>query len=474
MQMRTPPNHLEAEVSVLGGLLVGPEPEVFSLVLEILDSTDFYKPAHQKIYKVMVELHNSGNPVDIVTVCNALKAREELESIGGSSVLAEVMNSGPTAVNIEQHSKIVKEKSLLRKFIHETTGLLNRAYNQSYENIEAFIDEAEGKVLGVTNQWEVNTELVSTYDLMKLSMDRLRELSEEKQDITGLPSGFSPLDKMTAGFQPGDFIIIAARPSMGKTALSLNMALNASVRNKKTVAYFSVEMSKEQLMMRILGIEARVNISDLRVGRIKDNDWPRLIEKAGFLGEAPFFIDDTSGISPQEIRSKARRLKQKQGLDMIVVDYLQIMRLRTRVESREREVAEISRSLKALAKELNIPVIALAQLNRGVEGRTGEARKPLLSDLRESGSIEQDADLIMMLYREEYYDRDNLDVKGQADLLVRKHRNGPVGNIQLKWEPEYSSFTDWYESTHREALLSPLSNDEKKLKNLAPESSPPF
>ena len=469
--MRTPPNHLEAEVSILGGLLV--YPEAFSTVSEVLNPADFYKPAHQKIYQVMVELNKSGDPVDIVTVCNALKAKKELEPIGGSAVLAEIMNNGPTAVNIEQHSKIVKEKSLLRKLIQETTSLLDRAYDQNYENIEAFIDETEGKILQVTNQWDVNNELMSSSDLMKLSMKKLTELNEKKQDVTGLVSGFSPLDKMTAGFQPGDFIIIAARPSMGKTALSLNMALNASVCSEKTVAYFSVEMSKEQLMMRILGAEARVNISDLRVGRIKDNDWPRLIDKAAILGESPLFIDDTSGISPQEIRSKVRRLKRQRGLDMVVVDYLQIMRLKTRVESREREVAEISRSLKSLAKELNIPVIALAQLNRGVEGRTGEARKPLLSDLRESGSIEQDADLIMMLYREEYYERDNMDIKGQADLLVRKHRNGPIGDIKLKWEPQYSCFTDWYESIPREVMSSPPDNGEK-LKNFAPTSSSPF
>ncbi len=470
--MRTPPSHLDAEVSILGGLLV--YPQALLIVSEILNSTDFYRPAHQKIYQVMMELHNSGEPVDIVTMSNALKAKEELEKIGGPAILAEIMNHGPTAVNIEQHSKIVKEKALLRKLIQETTNLLDRAYDQNYENIEAFLDEAEGKILQVTNQWEVNNELMSAADLMKLSMKKLTELNERKQDIIGLPSGFSSLDKMTAGFQPGDFIIIAARPSMGKTALSLNMALHAAVYNKKTVAYFSVEMSKEQLMMRVLGTEARVNISDLRVGRIKDNDWPRLIDKAAILGESLLFIDDTSGISPQEIRSKARRLKRQQGLDLVVVDYLQIMRLRTRVESREREVAEISRSLKSLAKELNVPVIALAQLNRGVEGRTGEARKPLLSDLRESGSIEQDADLIMMLYREEYYEKENLDVKGQADLLLRKHRNGPVGNLKLKWEPQYSCFTDWYDSVPQEIIPVPLSRNKDKLRNFAPPANPPF
>ena len=469
---RTPPNHLEAEVSILGGILV--HPQSLPNVSEILNPRDFYKPAHQKIYQVMLDLQGSGEPVDILTVCNALTTKKEIDSVGGPSFLAEIMNKHPTAINIEQHSKIVKEKALLRRFIQQSTELLDQAYDQKYENIETFIDEAEKKVLQVTNQWEMKGELISTSELMKLSMEKLTELNEKKQDITGLSSGFAPLDHITAGFQAGDFIIIAARPSMGKTALSLNMALNASIRHQKTVAYFSVEMSQEQLMMRVLGSEAKVNISDLRVGRIKDNDWPRLIEKAAILGQSPLFIDDTSGISPQEIRSKARRLKQQKGLDLVIIDYLQIMRLRSRVESREREVAEISRSLKSLAKELNIPVIALAQLNRGVEGRTGEARKPLLSDLRESGSIEQDADLIMMLYREEYYDKENLDVKGQADLLIRKHRNGPIGNLRLKWEPQYGSFTDWFDSIPQEILSSqkiPPPNDNK-IRNFAPKSPP--
>ena len=372
-----------------------------------------------------------------------------MEQIGGAAVLAEIMNQGPTAVNIEQYSKIVKEKSLLRKLIKANTEILDRAYDQTYENIDSFIDEAEGKIFGIGQQREVSGGLVGAAELIKVSIDKLTELSLKQEDITGIATGFGPLDKITAGFQPGDMVIIAARPSMGKTAFSLNLALNASLHMKKHVAFFSVEMGKEQLMMRMLATEAKVNMSDLRVGRIKDNDWPRLIDKASKLGEANLYIDDTSGISPNEIRSKARRLKQQHGLDMIIVDYLQIMKLRTRIESREREVAEISRSLKAIAKELEVPVVALAQLNRGVEGRAGDARKPVLSDLRESGSIEQDADLIMMLYREEYYEPDNPDIKGQADLLIRKHRNGPVGELKLKWEAQYGRFTDWQDSAPR-------------------------
>ncbi|MCJ8275545.1 MAG: replicative DNA helicase, partial [Bdellovibrionales bacterium] len=439
--MRTPPHNLDAERSILGGLMV--QPEAFEVVSEILVPTDFYKLVHQKIYQTILELHNRRESIDIITVSNALTTKKELEQIGGTAVLADIMNEGPTAINIHQYSKIVKEKSLLRKLIKANTEILDTAYDQTYENIDAFIDEAEGKIFGIGQQREVTGGLVGAAELIKVSIDKLTELSSRKADIIGVPSGFTHLDKMTAGFQPGDMIIIAARPSMGKTAFSLNVALNAALYNKKKVAYFSVEMGKEQLMRRLLATEARVNMADLRFGRIRDNDWPRLIDRASKLGEAGLFIDDTSGISPQEIRSKARRLKQQHGLDMILVDYLQIMKLRTRIESREREVAEISRSLKAIAKELEVPVIALAQLNRGVEGRTGDMRKPVLSDLRESGSIEQDADLIMMLYREEYYEPDNPEIKGQADLLVRKHRNGPGGELKLKWEALYGRFTPW-------------------------------
>lgn len=470
MEMRTPPNNTDAEKSILGGLLV--QPEAFEVVSEILSPTDFYKLVHQKLYQVMMELHNRREPIDIVTVSNALKSKKELEQIGGAAVLAEIMNEGPTAINIEQYSRIVKEKSLLRKLIKANTEILDSAYDGGYENIDAFIDEAEGKIFGIGQQREVSGGLVGAAELIKISIDKLTELSTKKQDIIGVPTGFTPLDKMTAGFQSGDMIIIAARPSMGKTAFSLNVALNASLHMQKSVAYFSVEMGKEQLMMRMLATEARVNMSDLRVGRIKDNDWPRLIDKASKLGEAKLYIDDTSGISPQEIRSKARRLKQQHGLDMILVDYLQIMKLRTRIESREREVAEISRSLKAIAKELEVPVVALAQLNRGVEGRTGESRKPVLSDLRESGSIEQDADVIMMLYREEYYEPDNPDIKGQADLLIRKHRNGPVGELKLKWEAQYGRFTDWQDSAPRGPVPpppTPIHGGGGKPKNFAPQ-----
>ena len=444
MNLRTPPHNIDAEKSILGGLMV--DPESFDNVFEILLASDFYKLAHQKVYQAIVELHNRKEPVDIITVNNALTQKKELESIGGASLLAEIMNQFPTAVNIGQYARIVKEKALLRRLIKVNTEILDTAYDQSYEDIDTFIDEVESKVFGIAQQRESNNGLVGAAELIKVSIDKLTELSTRKQDMTGISSGFTALDKMTAGFQPSDFIIIAARPSMGKTAFSLNVALHAAMYKKQNVAYFSVEMAKEQLMMRLLATEARINMSDLRVGRIRDNDWPRLIDKASKLGESNLFIDDTSSISPYEIRSKARRLKAQHGLDLIVIDYLQIMGLKQKVESRERAVAEISKSLKAIAKEPQVPVIALSQLNRGVEGRSGEMRKPVLSDLRESGSIEQDADLIMMLYREEYYEPDNPEIKGQADLLIRKHRNGPVGDVKLKWEAAYGRFSQWQDS----------------------------
>ncbi|MCB9072617.1 MAG: replicative DNA helicase [Bdellovibrionaceae bacterium] len=440
MTYRVPPHNLEAEVSIIGGLMV--DSESFDVVSDTLSPEDFYKASHQKIYQAATDLHKRGQPVDIITISNYLSTKKELDAIGGPSALAEILNQVPAAINLRGYADIVKEKSLLRRLITTNLEIVNSAYDGQYDSLETFVDEVETKIFKVTEQKETNSNITGAADLVKMSIDKLTELSTRNQDITGIASGFSSLDKMTAGFQPGDLVIIAARPSMGKTAFSLNLAMHAALRMKKSVAYFSVEMAKEQLMMRLLASEARVNMSDVRIGRIKDSDWPRLIDKASKMAETNLFIDDTSSISPFEIRSKARRIKAQHGLDLILIDYLQIMGLNTRVERRERMIAEISKSLKGIAKELRVPVIALSQLNRGVEGRSGEMRKPVLSDLRESGAIEQDADLIMMLYREEYYEPDNAEARGQADLLVRKHRNGPVGEIKLRWQSQYGYFSE--------------------------------
>ncbi len=441
MSFKVPPHHLEAELSIIGGIMV--EPDAFDIVSDVISADDFYKPVHQKIFMAISELNAKNQPADIITISNHLSHKKELDAIGGPSTLAEILNQVPAAINIRGYADIVKEKSILRKLIHTNGDIMNEAYEEKFESLDAFVDNVEARIFKITEQKETKSNLTSASELIKVSIDKLTELASKNQEVTGVPTGLPSLDKMTSGFQPGDFIILAARPSMGKTALSLNFALTAAMKHKKSVAYFSVEMGKEQLMMRVLASEAKVNMSDIRIGRLKDSDWPRLIDKASTLADTSLFIDDTSSISPYEIRSKARRLKSQFGIDMIIIDYLQIMGMPGKVESRERAVAEISKNLKSIAKELRVPVIALAQLNRGVEGRTGELKKPVLSDLRESGSIEQDADLIMMLYREEYYDPENPEIKGQADLLIRKHRNGPVGEIKLRWQAQFGQFTEW-------------------------------
>ncbi len=444
MSYKIPPHNNEAELSIIGGIMV--EPDAFDVVSDLISAEDFYKVVHQKIYSAITELNAKSQPADIITISNHLAHKKELDSIGGPSALAEILNQVPAAINLRGYAEIVKQKSLLRKLIHANGEIMSEAYDEKFDSIDSFVDNVEARIFKITEQKETKSNLTSAADLIKVSIDKITEMAGNNQEITGIASGFSTLDRMTSGFQPGDFIILAARPSMGKTALSLNLALNAAMKLKKSVAYFSVEMGKEQLMMRVLASEAKVNMSDIRIGRIKDSDWPRLIDKASTLADTSLFIDDTSSISPYEIRSKSRRLKSQFGLDMIIIDYLQIMGLPGKVESRERAVAEISKSLKSIAKELRVPVIALSQLNRGVEGRTGDMKKPVLSDLRESGSIEQDADIIMMLYREEYYDPENPEIKGQADLLIRKHRNGPVGDVKLKWQAQFGQFTEWQDS----------------------------
>jgi replicative DNA helicase len=378
------------------------------------------------------------------------------------------MNSTPTAAHIETYAKIIREKALMRKLIHLSGEIIEKSYSESYETIEAFLDQVEGQIFSITEKKKAEG-LVGAAELIKDSINRLTELAERKSDMTGVASGFKALDKMTAGFQPGEMTIIAARPSMGKTAFSLNIAQHVILREKKSLAYFSVEMGKEQLMMRMLASEARVNLSELRVGSVGDTAWPRLIDKASKMAEARLFIDDTSGISPFEIRSRCRKLQAQHGLDIIVIDYLQLMDLKQKVDSRERAVAEISKTLKAIAKELKVPVIALAQLNRGVEGR-GD-RRPMLSDLRESGSIEQDADVIMMLFREDYYDRDNPDIKGISEIIIGKHRNGPVGTVKLRWEANIGRFSDLEEGGGQHPLPPPPGNPIQMRPRQAPSAN---
>jgi len=437
MGFRVPPQNLEAEQSVLGGLLL--KQEAWDEISDIISSKDFYKTGNQKIFSAIQELTRKNEVVDLITLSNLLSEKNELEAVGGASYLAQVINDTPSPAHIFSYAKIVAEKAILRKLINSCTEITGQAYDQDFENLENFLDEAEAKVFSVAEK-QKSTGLVDSGEIVRHSLEKIEDLYNRKAEITGVPSGFKELDKLTAGFQAGELIIVAARPSMGKTAFCCNIAVHAAVREKKSVAFFSVEMSKEGLMMRMLAAEARINMSDVRVGKISDSLWPKLINSAAILSEAELYIDETSGISPYEIRAKCRRLKAQQGLDLVIIDYLQLMDLKQKVESRERAVSEISKTLKALAKELNLPVIALAQLNRGVEGRAD--RRPLLSDLRESGSIEQDADVICMLYREEYYDRENPDNRGVAEVIVGKQRNGPVGTVKLSWIPKYGSFVE--------------------------------
>ena len=435
MENRLPPQNIDAEKSILGGLML--EQEAWDEVSEILVEDDFYKPAHKKVFAAVRELHRREMPSDLVTVSNLLMERGELESIGGAAYLAETIDQTPSTANINSYAKIVQEKSLLRKVIQSSQEFVDKAYTAEFESLDAFLDAMEAKVFQLAEN-KTTSGLTDPGELVKVSLEKIESLYASQMMVTGVPSGFNDLDELTAGFHPGELIIIAARPSMGKTAFSLNIAVHAALREKKKVAYFSVEMGKEQVMVRALASAAKIRLGDLRVGKIDDQAWPRLINTAAAVSETGLFIDDTSGISPFEIRAKVRRMKAKHGLDMIMIDYLQLMAMKQRYENREREVSEISKLLKSIAKELQVPVIALAQLNRGVEGRSD--RRPMLSDLRESGSIEQDADVIMMIYREDYYDRDNPEIKGVAEIIVGKQRNGPVDTVKLRWIPEYGIF----------------------------------
>lgn len=433
MSQKLPPQSIEAEFSVLGGLLL--EREAFDQVSDMISAHDFYKPAHQTIYQVISELHQRAEPIDLITVSNALQNKNELDIVGGAPYLVSLLDAVVSAANIDSHAKIIHEKALLRRLIATSTSFIEKSYVA--EDAESLIDFAEAEILKVGEQ-KTSNGLVGAIDIVKSSIEKIEDLFNRKADVTGVPTGFTELDKMTSGLHGGELIIVAARPSMGKTAFSLNLASHMALRANKTVAYFSVEMGKESVMMRLLAAEAKISMGEIRNGRIHDASWPKLIQAAGAISEAKLFIDDTAGISPFEIRARCRRLKAQHGLDCIMIDYLQLMDLKQKVESRERAVSEISKGLKAIAKEMGIPIIALAQLNRGVEGRTD--RRPMLSDLRESGSIEQDADVIMMLYRDDYYDKDDPEKAGAAEVIIGKQRNGPTGTVKLRFDAKFNLF----------------------------------
>lgn len=445
---KLPPQHIEAEQSVLGGILI--ENDAINRVTEILDADDFYRDAHRKIFNALINLSERDEPADLITLTNELRKIDQLDAIGGASYLASLIDSVPTAANIEYYAKIVKEKAILRKLIQASTEIITQSY-EDRGDVEGFLDEAERAIFDISEK-RVRPSFYSIREIVKESFTTIERLFKKKELVTGVPSGFKELDRMTAGFQPSDLIIIAGRPSMGKTAFCLDVAEYAAIDNKIPVAIFSLEMSKEQLVIRMLCSQAHVEGTRLRTGYLNESDWPKLTIAAGNLSEAPIYIDDTAALSALELRAKARRLKADRGLGMVIVDYLQLMKGRARVESRQQEISEISRSLKALAKELNIPVIAVSQLSRKTEERTGN--RPQLSDLRESGAIEQDADLIVFIYRDEVYNRseDNPN-RGKAEVIIGKQRNGPIGKIDLAFLDKFTTFKDLYKGEAENTYL---------------------
>lgn len=435
LMQRLPPQNLEAEVSVLGGILL--ENEAINQVLEILQTADFYREGHRKIFSAMVQLYERNEPVDLITLAEVLKKKDELESVGGLEYLNQLVNSVPTAANISYYANIIKEKSLLRKLIQRATEIINEGYGISGE-INDFLDRAERLIFEISED-RVRPSFYTLKEILKTSFKTIEKLYEKKEIITGVPTGFTKLDELTSGLQPSDLIIVAGRPSMGKTTFALNIAQHAAIEAGITSAIFSLEMAKEQLALRMLCSEAKIDAHRLRGGFLSESDWPKLTRAAGKLSEAPIFIDDTPAISALEMRAKARRLKSEHNLGLLVVDYLQLMRGRTDSETREQEISDISRSLKALAKELNIPVIALSQLNRRVEDRSD--KRPQLADLRESGAIEQDADVIIFLYRDEVYNRSEENPnKGKAEIIIGKQRNGPTDKFELAFIDKYTCF----------------------------------
>ena len=440
---KLPPQNIEAEQSILGGILI--ENDALNTVVEFLKTSDFYRETHQKIFQCMIALSEKSEPLDLITITNELKKSKELESIGGASYLASLVESVPTAANIAYYAKIVKEKSILRKLISTATEIVTQSYHEG-KDLEDFLDDAEQAIFRISEH-RVKPAFFPIKEIVKESFKVIEKLYEKKELITGVPSGFKDLDRKTAGFQNAELIIVAGRPSMGKTALCLNIAQHASINAKVPTAMFSLEMAKEQLAIRMLCSEARVDSPRLRSGFLSESDWPKLTMAAGALSDAPIFIDDTPAISVLELRAKARRLQADRGLGLVIIDYLQLMRGRSGMERREQEISEISRSLKALAKELNIPVIAISQLSRKAEDRPG--RQPQLSDLRESGAIEQDADVIIFIYRDEVYNPDS-DRKGTAEVIIGKQRNGPTGKVDLSFISEFTTFKDLFRGEYDE------------------------
>lgn len=440
---RVPPQDIKAEQSVLGAMLINKE--AVSEVAEMLNPEDFYRQTHRLIFAAMLALYGRNEAIDLVTMTNELQKEGKLEDAGGVSYLTLLANVVPTAANVKYHAQIVEEKSILRQLVEGGTRIATLGY-EGAEEVKDIMDEAEKTILRISHR-KGGKDFTPIGEVVGTTLDEISNLIETKGGITGLRTGFIDFDRMTAGLHPSDFIILAARPSMGKTALALNIAQNIAIRgagqgeDPKKIAFFSLEMSREQLVQRMLCSEANIDAQQLRTGQVPEAEWTGLWQAADKLAKAKIFIDDTPGLRIMEMRSKARRLQAQEGLDMIIVDYLQLMQgsnSRANQDNRQQEVSEISRGLKALARELQVPVLALSQLSRGVESR--QVKKPMLSDLRESGSLEQDADIVCFLYRDDYYKAEDEEPTHITELIVAKHRNGPVGRVNLYFQNQFTKF----------------------------------
>ncbi|MGI9951650.1 replicative DNA helicase [Moorellaceae bacterium AZ2] len=431
---RLPPHSLEAEQSVLGAILL--DREALLMAGEILRVEDFYREAHRLIYRTILDLESRGEVVDLLTVTEELKRKGELEAVGGASYLTHLTTVVPSVANAGHYARIVSQKAALRQLIQAATRIAEKAYDEDGE-VDEIVDEAERLILEVATG-RYRDGFVNIKQVLLQTFEHLERLASHKGEVTGLPT-FSDLDRLLSGLQPSDLIICAARPGMGKTSFCLNIAQKVALQQRVPVAIFSLEMSRDQVVQRMLAAEAMVEQHRLRTGFLKEEDWARLVNAASLLAEAPIYIDDTPAITAMEVRAKARRLQAECGLGLVVIDYLQLMQAHRRVDNRQQEIALISRALKALARELNVPVLVLSQLNRGVEQR--QDKRPVMADLLESGAIEADADVIIFLYRPQYYDPDT-DKKGIAEVIVAKHRNGPVGTVEMAFLPEFTKFVD--------------------------------
>lgn len=437
--VKVPPHSIDAEQSVLGGLML--DNRAWDQVVDRLRGEDFYRNEHRLIFHVMSRLLGQNKPIDVLTVSDALRELHELEQVGGEVYLFELANNTPSAANITAYADIVRERSVLRQLISAAGDIADNAFNSQGRSIVELLDAAEQRVFSISEQGTRGSGPVNIKDFLAKTMDRIDTLFHSGTSITGVPTGYHDFDNMTSGLQPSDLVIIAGRPSMGKTTFAMNIAEHVAIKSRSPVLIFSMEMPGEAIVMRLLSSLCRIDQLRIRTGKLADEDWPRISSTVSMLSDAPLFIDDTPGLSPAEMRARARRLAKEHGqLGMIMVDYLQLMQVPGHNENRTAEISEISRSLKGLAKELKVPVVALSQLNRGLEQRAD--KRPIMSDLRESGAIEQDADVIAFIYRDEVYNENSPD-KGTAEIIIAKQRNGPIGKLRLTFMGQYTCFENF-------------------------------